>query len=172
MPRMSQWYANLDRGIPAKVSKRKHIPSFMFKAAAELFSHYEEIEKAVNEIGLFHNTRQKEQALVLLGRYAPEMAQLSTQLKATDSYISQLEQQLEQEKAMVSKLQGDNDGQYRTIVRQRFEIAERKSEVQTLNRKQERLQALVDRIPPDLLAQFTKEEKRRRKNEHNHEMMR
>ena len=37
---MHERYPDITRGTPARVSHRKHIPSFMFKVAGELYDHY------------------------------------------------------------------------------------------------------------------------------------
>lgn len=159
---MSQRYPSLDRGIPARVTHRKHIPVFMFKAADELYKHYEEIQSAINSIGLIGNARKKDEAIALIGRYAPEMSQLAVQLKTTEKYIANLEHELGQEKSLVSRLQGDKSYLNETLWQQEKELLKKEADIRNLQRKQEHLQKLVEKIPPELLKELTKEERQRR----------
>lgn len=159
---MHERYAELDRGIPARMSHRRHIPTFMYKAADELFAHYADIQKAIQDIGLIGNSKRKDEALALLGQYAPEMAQLSVQLHTTDRYIADMEKELGQERSLVAELQGDSEAKQQLIRQQRMEILTHKAEVANLNAKQKQLVAQIQQLPPELLAQLTREEKRRR----------
>ena len=53
-----------------------------------------EICKAIGDIGLVNNAKKKDAAIALLGRYAPEMAQLKVQLQSTDRHIAYLVREL------------------------------------------------------------------------------
>lgn len=87
---MFEKYPDITRGTPARLTHRKHIPPYMFKVAGKLYGHYEEICKAINDIGLMNNAKKKDAAIALIGRYAPEMVQLKKQLESTDRHIAYL----------------------------------------------------------------------------------
>ena len=63
---------------------------------------YEEIRRAVNDIGLIGNQKKKDEALALLGRYAPEMARMDQQLKTTEKHVSALEKELADKDSTIS----------------------------------------------------------------------
>lgn len=154
---MAKEYPDLNRGISSMITHRKHVPTEFYKNADMLFGHYEEIVSAINNIGLVNNAKKKDDALALLGRYAPEMAQLKSQLKATDNHINSLEEGLKKMDRIVDK---KND----TIHDQRQEISELKDKLLELNYKQQQLLKVIDRIPTEVLEQMKKDEKQRRKD--------
>ena len=153
---MHERYPDITRGTPARVSHRKHIPSFMFKVAGELYDHYGEICKAIGDIGLVNNAKKKDAAIALLGRYAPEMAQLKVQLQSTDRHIAYLERELFSER--------DSNAGYRSKnYEQELELKEANRKIYELNRKQKELEKVISRIPPEVLQQMAQLEKEARK---------
>lgn len=153
-------YPEFTRGTPSRVSKRKHIPTYLFKNANELYLHYNEIYQAIQNIGMINNARKKEAALEILGKYAPEMAKLKEQLKATDDYIAGLERENRAMNKWNTELRVKN-------CEQEEKIAEFNLAWYDLNKKQSRLQKMVDLIPPELLKQLAEEEKRQRRLRNN-----
>lgn len=145
---MAQRYPELVRGIPKRITHRKHIPSYLFKQANELFNHYGELCAAIQSIGLVGNSRKKEDAIALLGRYAPEMARVKSQLASTDKYIRALERDKEQARQETADT--------------RQEVAELQDSVFELRYKLRRLQKLAESIPPEMLEQMKQDERQRR----------
>lgn len=153
---MHEKYTDITRGTPAKVSHRKHIPPFMFKVAGELYDHYGEICGAINDIGLVNNAKKKDAAISLLGRYAPEMAQLKAQLQSTDKHIAYLERELFSER--------DSNSNYRSInYEQELELKQANRKIYELNQKQKELEKVISKIPPEVLQQMAQQEKEARK---------
>ena len=156
---MAKQYPDLTRGTPARVSHRQHVPVYMFKNAGLLYDHYQEILEAINDIGVFNSGKKKDAAIALLGRYAPEMANLKDQVKSTDQKIKSLERTIEIERSNVSWFKEENDKMENTIWEKNQELLE-------LNRKQKELEKLISKIPPELLEQIRQQEiQARRKRE-------
>jgi len=153
---MVEKFPDLNRGISSKITHRKHIPTYFYKNANLLYEHYEEIASAINNIGMINNSKKKDEALSLLGKYAPEMAALKSQLKMTDNHIENLENALRD-------LNRTDNRQRDTIYDQKQEISELKFQLSELNYKQSQLQKIIDKIPPDVLTQMRNEERQRRK---------
>ena len=128
----------------------------MFKVANELFDHYGEICNAINDIGIVGNAKKKNEAISLLGRYAPEMAQLKTQLATTDKHIDYLERELLSERNLNSDYRSKN-------YEQELALKEANRSIYDLNRKQKELERLVSQIPPEVLEQLAQREKQNRK---------
>ena len=78
----------------------------MYKNAATLYEHYSEIVKAIDDISVINSGKKKEEAIALIGRYAPEMVNLKDQLKATDSKIAFLERAVDQSRDEYRSLRG------------------------------------------------------------------
>ena len=151
-------YPEFSRGIPAKVTHRTHLPSFLYKNAADLYSHYEEIRKAVNDIGLIGNQKKKDEALALLGRYAPEMARMEQQLKTTEKHVSALVKELANKDSTINfyrRQSQDAD----------LEIKDLEDKIFELKYQQKELMEQIDRIPPDILEEMRRREMVRRKQD-------
>ena len=157
---MARKYPELSRGIPARVTHRTHLPSYLYKNAAELYKHYDEIQNAIKDIGLVGNAKKKDEAIALLGRYAPEMARMEQQLKTTEQHIKGLESALENRDSAISKYRDMND-------KQEAEIDKLEEKVDELKKQQKELVAMIKSIPPDLLEEMERRERERRKNERN-----
>ena len=153
---MSEKYPELTRGTPKRVTQRQHIPPYMSKNAALLYEHYNEIVKAVNDISVFNSGKKKEEAIALLGKVAPEMANLKDQLKATDDKIAYLERAKE-------RLQTDYRSLEKDANKQEYDLFRANKALLELNQKQKKLEAIISKIPPKLLDQIRQQELSERK---------
>ena len=149
-------YPEFSRGIPARVTHRAHLPSYLYKNAADLYKHYDEICAAVNDIGLIGNQKKKDEALALLGRYAPEMAKMDSQLKMTEKHVADLEKELKDKDSTINYYR-------RQGVAQDKEIRDLEDKIFDLRYQQKALQEQIDRIPPDILRMLAERERRARK---------
>ncbi len=155
---MLERYSDLVRGTPKKQTHRKHIPSYMFKLAAELYKHYDEICQAINNIGVFNSGRKKDEAIALLGRYAPEMVQLKAQVVSTDKQITSLEREIEYvSEGRAAAWQANRDYQK--------ELEEANYKLYQLSKRQKQLEEMIAHIPPELLEQLAKKEREARKKQ-------
>ena len=155
---MHERFPDLSRGISRKITQRKHIPTEFYKNADNLMSHYEEIVNAINDIGVFKNGEKREAAISLIGRYAPEMAKMNSQLKMVDDHVTRLEKS-------ISDLNKMNNNKNDIIYDQREEIDQLKGKLQELLYKQKILQKQISKIPPEVLEKLKNDEKARRKSE-------
>ena len=159
---ISKKYPEFSRGIPARVSQRTHLPSYLYKNAADLYSHYEEIRKAIQDIGLIGNQKKKDEAIALLGRYAPEMAKMDQQLKTTEKHVEKLEKELGDKDSTINRYR-------RESVEQDQEIKKLEDNIFELKYQQKELMDQINRIPPDLLEEWRRREMERRKRERDYE---
>jgi hypothetical protein len=157
---MIRKYPELARGIPARVSHRTHLPSYLYKNAAELYKHYDEIQSAIKDIGLVGNAKKKDEAIALLGRYAPEMARMEEQLKITDRHVDTLEQEIRTRNSIINIYASKNSDQAE-------EIEKLKDNIYELQTQQRELVHIIKMIPPDLLEDMMTKERERRKHERN-----
>ncbi len=140
---MVRKYPDLTRGISKKITHRRHISPQMYKQAATLYEHYDQILGAINAIGMIGNAKAKEDAVELLGRYAPELATVKEQLASTENYIKTLEGKLNYNEAVIrSKNNELNDKE--------LALFEERSKVNQLEHKQKMLVDLLNRIPPEM----------------------
>ncbi len=156
---MSARFPKLERGIPKRVTKRQHVPPYMFKNAATLYEHYGEILKAINDIGVLNSGKKKEEAIALLGKYAPEMVNLKDQLKATDSKIAYLERTVDEWRDDYRSLRG-------YAQEKEDELYKANKSLFDLNQKQKQLESLISKIPPEVLNEIAQAERKARKERH------
>lgn len=147
-----QNYPALSRGLPSRVTKRKHLPPYLFKNAANLFRHYEKIERAVQDIGVFRNKEKKGEALALLARYAPEMAKLKAQIPQVNGYIEKLKEDIDLEQQKSKYWHGE--------ARELEEaLRQRDGKIHELRSQQQKLERLIDQIPPQVLNELEAQER-------------
>ena len=146
---MSRKYPDLTRGISKKITKRRHISPQMYKQAASLYEHYDQILAAINDIGLIGNARAKEEAVELLGRYAPDLAKVKEQLASTEKYIKTLESRISYDDAVIRGK--DSELNEKDLI-----LYEERAKVMQLEHKQKQLVELLNKIPAEMRDQLMK----------------
>lgn len=149
-------FPELRRGIPKRITHRKHLPTYLFKNADMLMEHFEEISKAINDINMIKGKEKKAQAIELISRYAPEMAKMKEQIKSVDKYVDGLHREIWDQKDVsqhwIGKAKELED-----------EVKKKDDKIYALQAKQKELQKTIDRLPPGLLDELEAFEKARRK---------
>ena len=140
---MVKKYPDLTRGISKKITKRRHISSQMYKKAATLYGHYDEIVSAIDDIGMIGNAKAKEEAKEKLARYAPELATVKADLESTQKYIQTLENRLCSSDAVI-------EGKNAELNAKELALYEERSKVMQLEYQQKKLIQLLERIPPEI----------------------
>ena len=142
---MVEKYPDLERGESASKTGRKHIPTRLFKQAVNLSKEARQIEKVLDEIGIFNSSKKKAEALALLKKWFPQMENFSGQLKKYEVTIEDL---LAENTRLEERAKASEKGKMSNTL----ERAKLESELNELQR-------VIDRIPPDVLAQLKQEAK-------------
>ncbi|MDY6338173.1 MAG: MobV family relaxase [Saccharofermentans sp.] len=149
-------FPNLKRGLPKRITHREHLPTYLFKNADVLMQHYEEIAQAINDIGLIKSKEKKTQAIELISRYAPEMARMKEQIKSVNGYVERLNCDIRNQ-AEISRFWIGKSEKLEEAVK------EKDNKIFELQEKQQKIQKLLDLLPPGLIESLEEEEKKRRK---------
>lgn len=137
---MAQEFPQLERGQAAAVTKRKHVPTWLYKQAHRLSDEMVQIQKELKNIGALNAGKQREKILVLLTKWYPEVNAFEAKLKPYDEQIRTLEQR-------ARELRGDAErAQWRT----EQEHQENLSLIHELREYQD----FIDSIPEDVLAEL------------------
>ena len=115
----------------------------MYKKAATLYGHYDEIVSAIDDIGMIGNAKAKEEAKEKLARYAPELATVKADLESTQKYIQTLENRLCSSDAVI-------EGKNAELNAKEMALYEERSKVMQLEYQQKKLIQLLERIPPEM----------------------
>lgn len=144
---MKKAFPILKRGESALVTRRKHIPTWLFKQSVDLIKQQRAIEKAVSDIGMMNAGKKRDEILALVGPYFARLEGHLGQVKKYQATIDYLTQENESLKEKVR----DESG-----IKKQLEAAKLKQE-------NEQLRRFVQSIPPELLR--TLREQQRRPNE-------
>ena len=149
-------FPELKRGIPKRITHRKHLPTYLFKNADMLMEHFEEISKAINDINMLKGKEKKAQAIELISRYAPEMAKMKEQIKSVDKYVEGLHREIWDQKDVSQHWIG-------MAKELEDEVKKKDDKIYALQAKQQKLQKTIDMLPPGLIDELEALEKARRK---------
>ena len=89
---MAQEFPQLDRGQAAAVTKRKHVPTWLYKQSPRLTSEMVQIQKEIKNIGTLNAGRQREKILTLLMNWYPQVNAFEVQLRPYDEQLKIMEQ--------------------------------------------------------------------------------
>ena len=143
---MNKRFPILKRGESALVTKRKHIPTWLFKQSVNLIRQQRAIEKAVAEVTMMNAGKKRDEVLEMVGPYFSRLEKHLGQMKKYQATIDYLTQ--------------ENEG-LKEKVRDETSIQKR-MEVLTLKKENERLRRFVQSIPPEV-RQALKEQQRGQK---------
>lgn len=140
---MVEKYPDLERGESASKTGRKHIPIRLFKQAVNLSKQARAIEAALDSITPLNVGKKKAEALDLLKKWFPQMENFSGQLKKYKVTINDL---LEENRKLEARAKASEKGKMKDTM----ERAKLESELHNIQR-------LVDRIPPEVLAELKRQ---------------
>ncbi len=145
---MVEKYPDLERGESASKTGRKHIPTRLFKQAVNLSKQARAIEATLDGITPFNAGKKKEEALSLLKKWFPQMENFSGQLKKYKVTINDL---LAENEQLEARAKASEKGKMKDTM----ERAKLESELHDIQR-------LVDRIPPEVLAELKHQQRHTR----------
>lgn len=89
---MKKLFPVLKRDESALVTKRKHIPTWLFKQSVSLIKQQKAIEKAISDITMMNAGKKREEAIAMLDKFFPQLEAHLGQVKkyqATIDYLTQ-----------------------------------------------------------------------------------
>ncbi len=159
--RMHSFYPELERGLPAAITGRKHIPPYLFRSAENISKSYDAISKAISDVNFFNVGKKREEAIKALGKYLPDCYKLIEQSKSIDEYVTELEQKLADQKkdtAFEAQIVRNREQQIRMLNEQLYE---HEQDLKKLQRECDKAQKIVDAIPADVRAEIDKSMKKK-----------
>ncbi len=147
---MSRTFPVLRRGESALVTKRKHIPTWLFKQSVDLSRQQQAIEKAISEIGMLNAGKKREEILEMV---EPFFSRLESHLRQVKKY-----------QATIDYLTQENEG-LREKVRDETSIQKR-MEVLALKKENERLRRFVQNIPPEIRQALKQQQRGQRQKDY------
>ena len=88
---MYERWNELERGKSAQETKRKHIPTWLFKMADNLDYLYHKLSDVIENINLIGMKKDKTEALQILSEFVPKVQKFSAKANSYKDYIRELE---------------------------------------------------------------------------------
>lgn len=152
--RMSSRWNELERGQSSMETKRKHIPTWLFKSATRLDKQYGEIVSALSEINAFNAGKKRDKALELLASWLPEVEKFSKEIQKQQSYIDSLKEKIGQESDYAGRMRDEKYAEELKVQKASQKIFE-------LQRTNQQMERLLKKIPPEVLDEIQKSNKNR-----------
>lgn len=89
---MAEEFPQLERGQSAAVTKRKHVPTWLYKQAHQLTGEMKQIRKEIKNIGTLNAGKQREKILKLLMDWYPQVNDFEAKLKPYDTQLKIMKQ--------------------------------------------------------------------------------
>ena len=149
---MKKAFPVLKRGESALVTKRKHIPTWLFKQSVRLVRQQRTIEKAVSEIGVMNAGKKRDEILEMVGPY---FARLERHLGQMQKYQATIDYLTQENRGLKEKVNSEKS-------------IHKQMEVLALQKENEQLRRFVQSIPPEV-RQALKEQQRQQKRDRGHQ---
>ena len=147
--RMSAKWSELERGQSSMETKRKHIPTWLFKLGGRLDKQYGEIVNALSDINAFNAGKKRDKALELLAAWLPDVEKFSKEIGKQQAYIDSLKAKIGQEADYAERMR---DGKYA----EELKVQQANRKIFELQRTNAQMERLLFKIPPEVLAEIQK----------------
>ena len=153
---MVKKYPDLERGESASESGRDHIPPRVFKEMARLTKQAERLDMLLSDVKLSNYKERTAQVMAFLDKYIPDVAAMETQMKKYHKCFTTAEA----EKAV---LKAENESLTDKLEKSQQQSTLKKLQDAKLQSDYEAAQAVLERIPPDIIKAYTQRGNRERK---------
>ena len=153
---MVKKYPDLERGESASETGRDHIPPRVFKEMARLTKQAERLDMLLSDVKLSNYKERTAQVMAFLVKYIPDVAAMETQMKKYHKCFTTAEA----EKAV---LKAENESLTDKLEKSQQQSTLKKLQDAKLQSDYEAAQAVLERIPPDIIKAYTQRGNRERK---------
>ena len=153
---MVKKYPDLERGESASETGRDHIPPRVFKQMARLTKLAERLDMLLSDVKLSNYKERTAQVMAFLDKYIPDVAAMETQMKKYHKCFTTAEA----EKAV---LKAENESLTDKLEKSQQQSTLKKLQNAKLQSDYEAAQAVLERIPPDIIKAYTQRGNRERK---------
>lgn len=159
---MHERWNELERGKSAQETKRKHIPTWLFKLADNLDNLYNQLLKKIENINMIGMKKNKEEAINMLSEFVPKAEKFSAKVNSYKDYINELEERVLIQRKDNRVLAEENLDLKEKIENKDLEVSERIRLMQNQVNKYERL---IKKVPEDIIEKIQREERNRKNRE-------
>ncbi len=153
---MVKKYPDLERGESASKTGRDHIPPRVFKQMARLTKQAERLDALLSDVKFSNYKERTSQVMAFLDKYIPDVAAMEAQMKKYQKCFATVEA----EKAV---LKAENESLKDKLEKSQQQSTIKKLQDAKLRSDYEAAQAVLERIPPDIIKAYTQRGNRERK---------
>ena len=153
---MVRKYPDLERGESASETGRDHIPPRVFKQMARLTKQAERLDMLLSDVKFSNYKERTAQVMAFLDKYIPDVAAMETHMKKYHKCFTTAEA----EKAV---LKAENESLTDKLEKSQQQSTLKKLQDAKLQSDYEAAQAVLERIPPDIIKAYTQRGNRERK---------
>ena len=151
---MVKKYPDFERGESASETGRTHIPPRIFKQAARLNRQKEKLVQLLSELTPLNAKKKVVEITAILEDYIPGVEELMTKMKKANRAAKELRGEL-------SQVKKELDGSKASVLRH-LELEQKVLKLDALQDMVDGLQQTLDKIPPDVLAEYDKSQTERK----------
>ena len=159
---MHERWNELERGKSAEETKRKHIPTWLFKLADNLDNLYNQLLKTINNINMIGMKKNKEEAITILSEFVPKAQKFSAKVNSYNDYINELEERVYIQKEDNKELAEENSDLKEKIQNKDIEVNER---IRLMQNQVQKYEKIIKKVPEDIIEKIQKEERNRKNRE-------
>ena len=145
---MVKKYPDLERGESASETGRDHIPTRVFKQMARLNKQHDKLAELISDMKFTNYKERSAQIAAFLEKYIPDVAAMETQMKKYEKFFKTADGK---QKALEKK----NAELTEALEESEKESTVKKLQEMRLHSDYERIKGILDRIPPDVIRQYT-----------------
>lgn len=142
-------YPDIERGQSASETGRTHIPPRLFKKMTHLTKQKQRLSELLQGMNVFNYKDRMKEISIILDRYIPDTAQMRTELKKYKTAFTETISENKELKAENEKLSETLDQARRGSVFEKMQHFQ-------LERDLEEACALIERIPPEVIKEYSK----------------
>ena len=158
---MHERWNELERGKSSLETKRKHIPTWLFKLSTALDSRYEQMTKLLSNANAFNVKKTKEEIMQILITFLPQTKRFEKEIENLEPYIQSLKDQISDKTDTITQLRGDKryledeleDEKYKNL----YKLESMQDEVKKYKK-------LLDQVPEDVIKDIEEKERIRKLN--------
>ena len=133
---MAKFYPDLERGTPATLTNRKHIPSYIFKSAAKLEKMQAEIESVIKSTNFTNASKNSQKAIKIIEKWIPMAEAFETKVNMLSK---SLQEEQKDNKALREAYDTENDKAHSRLL----ELIKLRNQIQSL-------QKLYAKVPEEI----------------------
>ena len=153
---MVKKYPDLERGESASETGRDHIPPRVFKQMARLTKQAEWLNTLLSDVKFSNYKERTAQVMAFLDKYIPDVAAMETQMKKYQKCFATAE-------AEKAGLKAENESLTDKLEKSQQQSTLKKLQDAKLQSDYVAAQAVLERIPPDIIQAYTQRGNRERK---------